>query len=96
MENYYSTPPLEPIRSQKNKSLGGVVILSKKPNWTFWGYLTLPSNLLFFVLFFPADCGGVDKVLESKSAAFIIAEYRPFAHRAHIDSIIHHPSSVSR
>ncbi|XP_051920380.1 semaphorin-7A [Hippocampus zosterae] len=45
------------------------------------------------LLFLTRNCGGVDKVLESKSAAFIIAEYRPFAHRAHIDSIIHHPSS---
>ncbi|XP_077376360.1 semaphorin-7A-like isoform X2 [Festucalex cinctus] len=45
------------------------------------------------LLFLSRNCGGVDKVLEYDNTAFIMAEYRPFSHRAHIDSIVLHPSS---
>ncbi|XP_054627449.1 semaphorin-7A [Dunckerocampus dactyliophorus] len=45
------------------------------------------------VLFLSLASGGVHKVVQTQSRAFIIAEYRPFNHRAHIGSIVLHPSS---
>ncbi|XP_008275861.1 semaphorin-7A [Stegastes partitus] len=45
------------------------------------------------VLFLSLNNGGVHKVMQNKNQAFIIAEYRPFNHRAHIQGIILHPSS---
>ncbi|XP_049573054.1 semaphorin-7A isoform X2 [Syngnathus scovelli] len=45
------------------------------------------------LLFLTRKCGGVDKLAVNNSTAFIIAEYRPFSQRAHIDSITLHPSS---
>ncbi|XP_061621456.1 semaphorin-7A [Phyllopteryx taeniolatus] len=45
------------------------------------------------LLFLSRYSGGVDKVVQNTSMAFIVAEYRPFTHRAHIDSIMLHPTT---
>ena len=41
------------------------------------------------------DNGAIHKVIQTESQIFYIAEYHPFNHRAHISSIILHPTSVS-
>ncbi|XP_061670717.1 semaphorin-7A isoform X2 [Syngnathoides biaculeatus] len=45
------------------------------------------------LLFLSRNSGGVDKMIHNASMAFIVAEYRPFTHRAHIDSILLHPTT---
>ncbi|XP_057690486.1 semaphorin-7A-like isoform X1 [Corythoichthys intestinalis] len=45
------------------------------------------------LLFLSRNCGGVDKVVLKESTALIVAEYRPFTERAHIDDLILHPFS---
>ncbi|KAM9825198.1 semaphorin-7A [Syngnathus typhle] len=45
------------------------------------------------LLFLTRNDGGVDKLVENNGTAFIMAEYRPFSQRAHIDSITLHASS---
>ncbi|XP_053284736.1 semaphorin-7A isoform X1 [Pleuronectes platessa] len=45
------------------------------------------------VLFLTLNNGAIHKVLQTESRSFFIAEYHPFNHRAHISSIILHPSS---
>ncbi|KAF0043517.1 hypothetical protein F2P81_004854 [Scophthalmus maximus] len=44
------------------------------------------------VLFLSLDNGGIHKLIQTKSQTFFIAEYRPFNHRAHVLSVILHPS----
>ncbi|XP_029904587.1 semaphorin-7A [Myripristis murdjan] len=45
------------------------------------------------VLFLSLENGRIHKVMEDKSQAFFISEYRPFNHRAHIVSMVLHSSS---
>ncbi|XP_054464148.1 semaphorin-7A isoform X2 [Anoplopoma fimbria] len=45
------------------------------------------------VLFLSLNNGGVHKVMQNESQTFVIAEYQPFNHRAHIVSIRLHPTS---
>ncbi|XP_068429669.1 semaphorin-7A [Clinocottus analis] len=45
------------------------------------------------VLFLSLNNGGIHKVMQNKSQAFIIAEYQPFTHRANVVSINLQPSS---
>lgn len=53
-----------------------------------------PSYFLTDLPLFLTDSGGVHKVLHN-SQGFVIAEYNQIAQRAHIVSIMLHPSSVS-
>lgn len=55
-----------------------------------WNVLNLP--LFSFIV---TDSGGIHKVTNNESHAFVIAEYRPFDERTHILSIVLQPSSVS-
>ncbi|XP_039992333.1 semaphorin-7A-like [Xiphias gladius] len=50
-------------------------------------------NHPFTVLFLSTKNGGLHKVIQTKSQIFVIAEYQPIFHQAHIFSIILHPSS---
>nr|XP_057945322.1 semaphorin-7A isoform X2 [Doryrhamphus excisus] len=45
------------------------------------------------LLFLSLASGGVHKVVQTRSQALVIAEYRPFKHHAHIGSLSLHPSS---
>ncbi|TDH17352.1 hypothetical protein EPR50_G00007660 [Perca flavescens] len=45
------------------------------------------------VLFLSLNNGGIHKVMESKSQTFVIAEYRPFNHRAHILGMVMNATS---
>ncbi|GAA6230449.1 semaphorin-7A-like [Lates japonicus] len=45
------------------------------------------------VLFLSLNNGGIHKVMQTKSQAFVIAEYRPFDSQTHIQNIILHASS---
>ncbi|XP_035007398.1 semaphorin-7A [Hippoglossus stenolepis] len=45
------------------------------------------------VLFLSLNNGAIHKVIQTGSQTFFTAEYHPFNHRAHISSIILHPSS---
>ncbi|XP_074517615.1 semaphorin-7A-like [Sebastes fasciatus] len=45
------------------------------------------------VLFLSLTNGRVHKAMQDKSQSFVIAEYQPFDHRAHILSITFHPTS---
>ncbi|XP_077477575.1 semaphorin-7A-like isoform X1 [Stigmatopora argus] len=47
----------------------------------------------YTLLFLSRNGGGVDKVVLKSNTAFNIAEYRPFANRAHINDIIFNPFS---
>ncbi|XP_031602310.1 semaphorin-7A-like isoform X1 [Oreochromis aureus] len=45
------------------------------------------------VIFLSLNNGGIQKVLHNESHTFVIAEYRPFSHEAHIFSLILHQTS---
>ncbi|XP_034729177.1 semaphorin-7A isoform X1 [Etheostoma cragini] len=45
------------------------------------------------VLFLSLNNGGIHKVMQSKNLTFVIAEYRPFNHRAHILHMVLNPST---
>ncbi|XP_060924180.1 semaphorin-7A-like [Limanda limanda] len=45
------------------------------------------------VLFLTLNNGAIHKVIQTETHTFFTAEYHPFNHRAHVSSIILHPSS---